>query len=84
AELDAGTITWPTQGVDGQWVDFTQFFGGSGAYERPWRLLGIALSASPAEATLNFKPGTSSWTGTINQRVRMRAPEGGVVRIGQL
>ncbi len=84
AELDAGTITWPTQGVDGQWVDFTQFFGGSGAYERPWRLLGIALSASPAKATLNFKPGTSSWTGTINQRVRMRAPEGGVVRIGQL
>jgi len=82
AALDAGGITWPSQGVDGQWVDFGAPLFGTGSYEEPWRFLGIALSNSVDEATLNFKPGSSSWTGSIAQRVRLRAPEGGVVSIG--
>jgi CubicO group peptidase (beta-lactamase class C family) len=84
-EIDNGGFTWPTQGVDGQWVDLDRFLPGVGSYESPWKFFGIALSSSPDKATLNFKPGASSWTGTINQRVRLRAPQAGVVaRIGQL
>jgi len=84
-ELDAGGFVWPTQGVDGQWVDLDKFGPGNGAYESPWKFLGIALSQSPDKATLNFKSGSSGWTGTINQRVRLRAPQAGVVaRIGQM
>lgn len=83
--IDAGGFTWPTQGVDGQWVDLDKFLPGQGSYESPWKSLGVALSNSPDEATLNFKAGASSWTGTINQRVRLRAPQAGVVaRIGEL
>ncbi len=82
--LDAGGISWPTQGVEGQWVQFGGFgLPGSGAYENPWRFFQVALSQSPDEATLNFKPGQSSWTGVINQKIRLRAPEGGAARIGQ-
>jgi hypothetical protein len=85
-ELDNGApIAWPTQGVDGQWVDLDKLLPGNGSYENPWKLMGGALAGAADEATLNFKPGTSSWTGTINQRVRLRAPQAGVVaRIGQL
>lgn len=81
--LDNGGFAWPTQGVDGQWVDFTNAAAGEGSYEDPWNDVPLALADSPDEATLNFKAGISGWTGTINQRVRLRAPQGGVVRIGQ-
>jgi len=82
AEITAGGFTWPTQGVDGQWVDFAAAGTGEGSYETPWDDVGDALTESPFEATVNFKPGASGWTGTINQRVRLRAPQGSAV-IGQ-
>ncbi len=82
AELDLGTITWPTQGVDGQWVDFSNGAAGDGSFEEAWSDAGDALASAMDEATLNFKAGTSDWTGTISQKVRLRAPQGGVVRIG--
>lgn len=82
AEINNGGFAWPTQGVDGQWVDVSIGLGGDGAYELPWNNIGAALAQSPDEATLNFKPGSSGWTGTINQRVRLRSPQG-LVRLGQ-
>ncbi|MFN0136712.1 MAG: serine hydrolase domain-containing protein [Phycisphaerae bacterium] len=84
AELDDGGFTWPTRGVDGQWVDLDRVPLGNGSYESPWKFFGIALVNCPDKATLNFQSGSSGWTGTVNQRVRLRAPqEGVVVRIGQ-
>lgn len=83
AQINAGGFTWPTQGVDGQWVDFAGAFPGEGSFEIPFGAMSSALAASPPEATLNIKPGTTVWTGVLNQRVRLRAPLAGVVRIGQ-
>lgn len=82
AEIDGGGFTWPTQGVDGQWVDFAEATG-DGSYETPWEDLTTALADSPHKATLNFKASVSDWTGTINQRIRLRNPQAGVARIGQ-
>lgn len=79
--LDAGGIVWPTQGVDGQWVDFGHP-AGDGSFEQPWKSLSTALASSPDEATVNIKPGATNWTGTINQKIRIRAPLGGAA-IGQ-
>jgi CubicO group peptidase (beta-lactamase class C family) len=79
AVLDGGGLTWPTQGVDGQWADFAYPAVGTGAFEDPWQSLPIALAASPGEATLNIKPSTSNWTGVIDQTIRIRAPLGNVV-----
>ncbi len=84
AEIDGGGFTWPTQEVDGQWADFSEVSAGDGAYESPWSDFTDALSASPAEATVNVKASTSDWTGVINQKIRLRNPQPGVARIGQL
>ena len=81
--ISNGGFVWPTQGVDGQWLDFANAGAGDGSYEDSWSGVQDALDSSPEEATLNFKAGASDWTGTINQVVRLRAPQGGVVRIGQ-
>jgi len=75
-------FTWPTQGVDGQWVDFEHVGLAVGSYESPYSTIPHALGSTPGEGTLNFKPGSSSWTGTISQQVRLRA-HGGRVRIGE-
>jgi hypothetical protein len=82
-EITNGGFAWPSQGVDGQWVDFNNGAAGGGSYEDSWDDVALALASSPDEATLNFKASTSDWTGTISQKIRLRAPQGGVVRIGQ-
>jgi CubicO group peptidase (beta-lactamase class C family) len=82
AQLNGGGIVWPTQGVDGQWVDLDTIVLGNGSFEQPWLNMPQALSFSPPEATVNIKPSSSSWTGIINQRIRIRAPLG-TVTIGQ-
>ena len=81
AVLDSGGITWPTQGVDGQWTDFSSS-AGDGSFEDPWDSLSIALAEMAHEGTMNIKPSSSTWTGTINQTIRLRAPLG-TVTIGQ-
>jgi len=81
--INTGGFTWPTQGVDGQWADFSEATSGHGSFEEPWSFLALALNDIADEGTLNIKPGTTSWTGTINKKMRIRAPLGGVVRIGQ-
>lgn len=73
--------SWPTQGVDGQWVDLDDS-GGNGSYEDPWGSLSAALLETPHEGTLNLKASSSpSFTGTIDQKVYLRA-HGGPVVIG--
>ncbi len=81
--ISNGGFTWPTQGVNGQWVDFSNGNAGDGSYEDSWDDVQLAIDSSPDEATLNFQAGDTNWTGTINQKIRLRAPAGGVVRIGQ-
>ncbi|MCA9245295.1 MAG: beta-lactamase family protein [Phycisphaerales bacterium] len=80
AAIDGGGFTWPTQGIDGTWADVAES-GGEGSYEEPWGDVDDALAAQPSEGTLNFRPGTSDWTGVINQRVRLRSPQGSM-RLG--
>jgi hypothetical protein len=81
--INAGGIKWPTQGVDGQWADFNEAAAGEGSFEEPWNDLSLALNGMAYEGTLNIKPGTTDWIGTINQTVRIRAPLNGGVIIGQ-
>lgn len=81
--INVGGFTWPTQGGDGQWADFSEAAAGEGSFEEPWNNLSLSLSDIADEGTLNIKSGTTNWTGTINKKVRIRAPFGGVVRIGQ-
>lgn len=83
ALFNGGTLTWPdTDGYDGQWADLDANPAGNGSYETPWNSFATVLAASPAEATVNIKPSSQNWTGTITQRIRLRAPEG-LARIGQ-
>lgn len=81
AAIDGGGFTWPTQGIDGTWADFADS-AGEGSFEEPWNDVDDALAAQPDEGTLNFKPGSDDWIGTINQKVRLRSPLGSV-KIGQ-
>lgn len=80
--IDAGGFTWPTQGVDGQWTDFSEAAAGQGSFETPWNDVPLTLAQIADEGTVNIKTSTSDWTGVINQKVRIRAPLGTVV-IGQ-
>jgi len=82
-EIDTPGITWPTQGVDGQWADFNEAAAGEGSFEKPWNDLSLALNEIAWEGTLNIKPGTTSWMGTIKKKVRIRAPLG-TVTIGRV
>ena len=84
ALIDGGTLTWPTLAVDGFWVDFglvsaaPQF----GAFDAPFRTIGAAITATQGDGVkLHFKPGVSTWTGTLNYKMRFDAPMG-TVRIG--
>ncbi len=82
--IDGGGITWPTFCVDGFWVQLgatnTLEVGG---YNAPFRSVTTALASTTAGTKLRFKTsGTSNWTGTINERMRLDAPFG-TVRIGQ-
>jgi N-acyl-D-amino-acid deacylase len=83
ALFDGGTLTWPdTDGYEGQWANLDAAPAGNGSYETPWNSFATVLASSPSEATVNIKPSTQNWTGTITQRIRLRAPEG-LARIGQ-
>jgi hypothetical protein len=69
-------INWPTQGIDGQWADFTKATAGEGSFEDPWNDLSLAIKGIADEGTLNIKPGKKRWTGTIKKKMRIRAPLG--------
>lgn len=84
ALIDGGGLTWPTQEVDGFWMDFA--YTGSapqfGSYNAPFRTIGTAITTTQGHGVkLHCKPGTSNWTGTLNYTMRFDAPLG-TVRIG--
>jgi CubicO group peptidase (beta-lactamase class C family) len=75
---------WPSEAVDGAWVKTNGNDGapvGVGSYESPFSGIGVANSATDDGAKWRLRRGTSLWTGTINKKVRIDAPEG-KARIG--
>jgi hypothetical protein len=83
AIIDNGGFSWPTFAVDGFWVEFGS---GStlqvGGYNAPFHSLSTALANTTDGTKLRFQPGSTSWTGTINEKMRLDSPFG-LVRIGQ-
>lgn len=75
-------ISWPTFEVDGFWLDFNAPVSGYGGFNDPFHTMDHALAATTHNTKLRIKPGSSSWTGTISERMRLDAPFG-VVTIGK-
>lgn len=69
----AAITNWPTQGVEGLWVDFNSATAGSGSHGAPFRSFADGVSATPVEGSLNLQPGSSTWTGTITKKMKLRA-----------
>jgi CubicO group peptidase (beta-lactamase class C family) len=83
ALLDQGTLTWPTQSVDGVWVDFAYGNGGQGCYDDPFDSLGD-LNQLLAHTKVRLKSRTTTWTGVITRSdILLSAPEGSAVISGQ-
>ena len=80
--IDAGGISWPTQCVDGTWVDFHHPSPGSGNFDDPYSTLGAGLANTPYRARMRIKDGSTNWAGTITQRVELHAQTGSAI-IGQ-
>jgi hypothetical protein len=75
-------LPFPTFEVDGFWTDFNA--NGSlqvGGYNAPFQSMATALANTTDGTKLRLKPGTSTWTGTINRFMRLDAPFG-TARIG--
>lgn len=76
--IRSGSYAIPTFCVDGTWVDLN----GSGAvkfgnYNRPFLTLAEALSSTTAGTKLRFKTaGSTDWTGTLSERMRLDSPFG--------
>jgi N-acyl-D-amino-acid deacylase len=83
----AGGLTnqtnWPSLGVDGFWLkpDATPTPEVHGSYDRPFESMTDALSQLGHGSRLNLKPGTHAFTGTINTKLQIRAPQG-LARLG--
>ena len=82
AQLISAIITnsnpvFPTFDVDGYWIDFTAppVPFEVGGFNHPFRNMSQALDVG-AGAKLRFKPGSTSWTGTISHKVVMDSPFG--------
>jgi CubicO group peptidase (beta-lactamase class C family) len=81
--ITSGGFDWPTQCVDGTWVDFVGgSVTGNGTFFDPYQSLSQGINAAPFGGNVQIKPGTSSWVGVITKRLTLRAPMG-VVRIGE-
>lgn len=80
-DLDAQT-NWPTAAVDGFWVQPGPILVSVlGSYNYPFRGFANALAQLDNGSKVNLKPGTDTFVGTINKRLRLSAPQG-VARIG--
>jgi len=77
--MNAGGINWPTQCVDGTWVDFNYQSPGSGNFDNPFNTLGAGLANTPYRARMRIKDGGTNWAGTIGQRVELHAQTGSAV-----
>jgi CubicO group peptidase (beta-lactamase class C family) len=77
--IDNAGVVWPTECVDGMWVDFNHSASGSGNFDDPFNTLAAGLASTPARGRLRIKGSTTSWTGTIGQRVELHATLGSAV-----
>lgn len=77
--LDAGAVpVWPTDRVDGFWVDPGASASGFGGHDDPYTDLGDLLADHPGgRARVRLLPGSSTWTGTLSKPMLLDAPEGG-------
>lgn len=83
ALIDAGGFTWPTATCDGFWVSAGSGGGdpGKGGYHAPYLGFANAMAQTTTGSRLRLKPGNSAWSGTLDRRLRLDAPEG-AARIG--
>lgn len=82
SDIIDGGVTWPTQCIDGFWVDCVPP-GGAGNFASPFGGLEDALDHTAAASRLQIRPGEYNWTGVIDRRLSLHAPLG-TVRIGDL
>ena len=80
--LDTSITTWPTICVGGSRVNFNAASSGFGGYDDPFHTMESARASTAPGVKLRFKPGTSTWTGTLSTRLRLDAPFG-LATIGQ-
>lgn len=81
AIIDNG-VTWPTMAVDGFWIDFNSAtLAEVGGYSQPYRTMTMALGSTTNGSKYRLKPGTTTWRGVVNKKVRIDAPLG-TARIG--
>jgi CubicO group peptidase (beta-lactamase class C family) len=80
--IDNG-VAWPSNRIDGQWVDWlgADPQSGVGSYDVPYGSVDWALSHSTSGTKLQFHPGDHPFTGVMKKRLRLKAPIG-TVRIG--
>ncbi len=73
----------PDFAVDGFWVEFGATGSSEvGGFNEPFTSMSSALLRTTDGTRLRFLPGTTGWTGTIDERMRLDAPFG-MARIGQ-
>lgn len=79
--VDDPAFAWPTFCVDGFWLNFNASTSGTGGYSDPFHSLTTALQQTTDGSKLRLRPGSTTWTGTISQKVLIDAPFG-TARIG--
>lgn len=79
AAINDNDLAWPTASVDGFWVDFDQPDSGFGGYHDPLAGIEGALAGTSDGSKWRLKPGSTEWTGTLDQRLLIDAPLGPVV-----
>lgn len=73
-----GGVAWPTQCIDGQWVDDSGLLG-IGSYDTPFHTLTWALGNITSGTKLLFHPGDYNWTGVLSSKLRLDAPFGSAI-----
>lgn len=80
AGLDArgSSIVWPSECVDGFWVDFGAPGSVHGSYDQPFSGIPQLLQNTVDDTRVRVRPGHTAWTGVLSQRLQLLAPHGGV------
>jgi len=82
--LNNFSFTWPATSSDGFWVSAGSGTGGTagrGGYNDPYRGFARAWNETTTGSRLRMKPGNNAWSGVLNRKMRLDAPEG-TARIG--
>lgn len=75
----AGGFTWPTDSVDGFYVDSGTSAAGFGGYSDPFGSMSAAIQNTQDGSKLHLKPGVHAWSGTLAHKALLDAPFGGAV-----